>query len=85
VANRINFHNNCDGDAPDNDPNSPGIKACEVLTEIARSKDSNVLEKNFCDSDGNIIRTVWCIIGEDAQDFHDMVHIWLRKKGYKPD
>ena len=57
---------------------------CEALVRHIESYGCEVFEKNFVEND-KVTCTVWCVIGDNAQDFQRMVHAWMNKKGFKEE
>lgn len=57
---------------------------CEALVRHVEVSGSECFEKNFVQR-GRIVCTVWCILGENAQPFAEMVRRWLGDHGFKLD
>ena len=57
---------------------------CEALVRHLEVSGSEVFEKNFV-QDGRIICTVWCMIGDNAQEFNTMIREWLEKNSFGLD
>lgn len=57
---------------------------CEALVRYVETIGSEVFEKNFVEQ-GRIRCTVWCMIGDNAQGFNEMVKEWLETKGFRQD
>lgn len=57
---------------------------CEALVRHVETSGSEVFEKNFVE-DGRIICSVWCIIGENAEDFNTANRKWLDDNGFSLD
>jgi hypothetical protein len=57
---------------------------CEALVRHVETSGSEVFEKNFVQG-GRINCTVWCIIGDNAQPFNEMIREWLADNGFNPD
>ena len=62
---------------------------CEALVRHTEVSGSEVFSKNFVsadkDDDGRVICTVWCVIGDNAQAFDQMVDRWLDDNGFTRD
>ncbi len=57
---------------------------CEALVRHVETTGSEVFNKNF-EKNGEAICSVWCIIGDNAEEFRAMIVKWLEKKGFKED
>jgi hypothetical protein len=57
---------------------------CEALVRHVEVSGSEVFEKNFVRA-GKTICTVWCVIGDNAEPFAEMVQGWLADQGFKLD
>jgi hypothetical protein len=57
---------------------------CEALIRHVEMSSSEVFEKDFV-KDGKVICTVWCMIGDNTQEFRDSCIKWLTDNGFKED
>jgi hypothetical protein len=57
---------------------------CEALVRHVELSGSEFFEKNFVKNE-RIICTVWCVIGDNAQQFSDDVKEWLEVNGFNLD
>lgn len=57
---------------------------CEALVRHVEASGSEVFEKNFIKR-GEVVCSVWCIIGDNAEEFAEMVRRWLADRGFKLD
>ena len=57
---------------------------CEELVRHVETLGSEVFEKNFVQN-GRIVCSVWCIVGENAEPFCEMVKAWLNENGFNLD
>ncbi len=64
--------------------NSSSEEICEALVRHVEMTGSEVFEKNF-EKRGEVVCSVWCIVGPNAQKFRDMVREWLASEGFNED
>jgi hypothetical protein len=57
---------------------------CEALIRYVEMQGTDIFEKNLV-RNGEVQATVWCLLGENAEEFNIMARTWLKKKGYKLD
>lgn len=53
----------------------------EALVRHVETSGYEVFERNFV-KDGRILCTVWCMVGEDAQEFSLAMQEWLMDHGF---
>lgn len=58
---------------------------CEALARHTEVSGSEVFEKNFVKPNGEVIVTVWCVVGPNARAFRDACRKWLDDHGFEPD
>lgn len=56
---------------------------CEALVRHVEVSGYEVFSKHFEVPGKGITCTVWCMIGDNAQEFTDMIEEWLISKGFK--
>jgi len=64
--------------------NQTSEEICEALVRHVEMSGSEVFEKNFV-KDEQMLCTVWCVIGPNAEEFNRMVCEWMDQNGFKPD
>lgn len=57
-------------------------EVCEALTRHMEEAGEEVFEKNFI-KDGEIVVSVFCIVGSNAAEMTALVREWLQHSGFK--
>ncbi len=57
---------------------------CEALVRHVEVSGSEVFEKNFVQN-GQVVCTVWCMVGQNAASFAQMARDWLASNGFSED
>ena len=65
-------------------PWDTSVEICEALVRHVELSGSEVFEKTFVQN-GRVRCVVWCMIGDNAEPFNEMVKAWLEKNGFKLD
>ena len=58
------------------------VELCEALVRYVEEVGEEMFEKNYVNKDGDIVCSVWCIVGPNAAELTAMVREWANNSGF---